>query len=118
MTPIPGMIFRKMTKPYTKALKAHRKRPHTRGLKRVEVTIGERDALLVRKLASELRRNDANADRLRFTLRAAVAERRQPTLAEALYDPAIAGPEFDPVFEEIERFRHDPIMTQVRDIEL
>jgi len=39
-------------------------------------------------------------------------------LAEALYDPALAGPEFDAIFEEIERSRHDPAMMQVRDVDL
>jgi hypothetical protein len=31
---------------------------------------------------------------------------------------SIAGPEFDKVFEEIERFRHQPEMMKVRDIDL
>ncbi len=87
-------------------------------MKRVEVTLREQDAALVRRLAAELRRNDSNADRLRFVLRGAIAEHREPTLAEALYDPIIAGPEFDEVFEEIERFRHDPVMMKVRDVDL
>ena len=59
-----------------------------------------------------------NAERIRFALHGAFTERRGPTLAESLYDPSIAGPEFDEVFAEIERFRHDPIMMQVRDIDL
>jgi hypothetical protein len=102
----------------TKALKAHRKRLRTRRMKRVEVTLRERDAALMRKLAAHLRRDDANAQRLRAVLGAAVKEQRGPTVAEMLYDPAIAGPEFDEVFEEIERFRHHPIMMQVRDVDL
>ena len=102
----------------TKAVKAHRKRLRTRKMKRVEVTVREEDAALVRKFAAQLRRNDENAQRLRFVLRGAVAEHRGPTIAEALYDPAIAGPEFDEVFEEIERFRHHPVMQQVRDVDL
>lgn len=102
----------------TTALKAHRKRLQTRRMKRVEVTVRNQDAALVRRLATELRRNDANAERLRFVLRVAGAEHRGPTLAEALYDPVIAGPEFDEVFEEIERFRHHPVMMKVRDLDL
>ncbi|MEA2904324.1 MAG: hypothetical protein QOI12_1711 [Alphaproteobacteria bacterium] len=100
----------------TKAVKAHRKRLRTRRMKRVEVTVREKDAALVRKLAAALRRDGDNAERLRLVVHAAVHERpRGPTLAEALYDPVIAGPEFDEVFAEIERFRHDPIMMQLRD---
>ncbi len=87
-------------------------------MKRVELTLREQDAGLVRRLAAELRRNDENADRLRFVLRGAVARHRGPTIAEALYDPSVAGPEFDEVFEEIERFRHHPVMMKVRDVDL
>ncbi len=36
------------------------------------------------------------------------------TLREALFDPVIAGPEFDEVFEKIEQFRHQPEMMKVR----
>ena len=32
--------------------------------------------------------------------------------------PDISGPEFDALFDEIERFRHHPAMMQVRDVEL
>jgi hypothetical protein len=32
--------------------------------------------------------------------------------------PDISGPEFDHIFEEIERFRHSPIAMKVRDIDL
>ena len=102
----------------TKALRAHRKRLQARRMKRVEVTLREQDAALVRRLAAELRRNDANAERLRLVLRGALAEHRGTRIAEALYDPVIAGPEFDQVFEEIERFRHQPEMMSVRDIDL
>jgi hypothetical protein len=101
-----------------KALKAHRKRLRTRKMKRLEVTVRDQDAALVRQLATDLRRNDSNAERLRSVLRAAVAEHRGPTLLEALYDPAVAGPEFDEVFEEIERSRHDPAMMRLRDVDL
>ena len=102
----------------TKAPKAHRKLLQTRRMKRVEVTVRNQDAALVQRLATELRRNDANAERLRLVLRGAVAEHRGPTLAETLYDPVIAGPEFDDVFEEIERFRHHPLMMKLRDVDL
>ena len=102
----------------TKALRAHRKRLQTRRMKRVEVTLREQDAALIRRLAADLRRNDANADRLRFVLRGTLAEHRGTTIAEALYDPVIAGPEFDEAFEEIERIRHHPVMMKVRAIDL
>jgi hypothetical protein len=102
----------------TKALRAHRKRLQARRMKRVEVTLREQDAALIRRLVADLRRNDANADRLRFVLRGTLAEHRGTRIAEALYDPVIAGPEFDKVFEEIERFRHQPEMMKVRDIDL
>jgi hypothetical protein len=32
--------------------------------------------------------------------------------------PDISGPEFDDVFEEIERLRHDPTANKMRDVEL
>jgi hypothetical protein len=102
----------------TKAVKTHRKRLRTRGLKRVEVTVRADDAALMRRLAADLRRSDANAERLRTSLQAAFADRRRTTLAESLYDPTIAGPEFDEVFEEIEQFRHDPAMAKARSIDL
>ena len=87
-------------------------------MKRVEVTVRDRDAALIRKLADALRHDGENAERIRFALHGAFTERRGPTLAESLYDPSIAGPEFDDVFEEIERFRHDPVMMKVRDVKL
>jgi hypothetical protein len=39
-------------------------------------------------------------------------------LAEALHVPVISGPEFDAVFEEIDRARRDPVMLKVRDVDL
>jgi hypothetical protein len=80
--------------------------------------LGPQDASLVRRLAGELRRGDANADRLRFILRGALAEQRGTSIAEALYDPVVARPEFDDVFEEIERSRHASEMMKVRDVDL
>ena len=38
--------------------------------------------------------------------------------AEALYDPAIAEPEFDNVFEDMERSRRDPVNMKMRDVDL
>ena len=101
-----------------KAVRAHRKRLQARRMKRVEVTLRERDAALIRQLAADLRRNDSNADRLRRVLRGALAEQRGTSIAQALYDPIIAGPAFDELFEEIERSRHHPMMMKVRDIDL
>jgi len=103
----------------TKALKAHRKRLQTRRMKRVEVTLRENDAALVRKLAATLRRDGVAARRVRAVLSKAVADKHEPTLAEILAGlPDISGPEFDSVFEEIEQFRHHPVMMKVRDVEL
>jgi hypothetical protein len=87
-------------------------------MKRVEVTLREQDAALIRRLAGELRRKDVNAERLRSVLRGVLAKSRGTNLAEALYDPAISGPEFDEVFQEIEQFRRSPEMMRVRDIDL
>jgi hypothetical protein len=103
----------------TKAVKAHRKRLRTRRMKRVEVTVGEQDAALLRAVAAQLRRNDGGAERIRALLRGTAADSRGPTVAAVMSSlPDISGPEFDAVFDEIERFRHDPIMMKVRDIEL
>ena len=107
-----------MTTARNKALKSHRKRLRTRRLKRVEVTLHEKDAALIRRVALELRRKDANADRLRFALRGALANDRGTSIAEALYDPVIAQPEFDELFEEIGRLRHQSPMMNPRDVDL
>ncbi len=101
----------------TKAVKTHRKRLRTRGLKRVEVTVPVEHVPLVRDFAAQLRESPANATRIKPARRA--DERTGPKrLAEALYDPAIAGPEFDDVFDEIDRARHDPAMQTTRDVDL
>ncbi len=102
----------------TKAVKTHRKRLKTRRMQRVEVTVRRQDAALVRKLASELRRDDPAAQRLRKILADATDQPSKRTVAD-VFDalPDVSGPEFDAAFEEIERFRHDPIMMEVRDIE-
>jgi hypothetical protein len=49
----------------------------------------------------------------------AVGRNTEPSIADVLRSlPDISGPEFDWVFEEIERLRQHPIMKQVRDVEL
>jgi hypothetical protein len=49
----------------------------------------------------------------------AVGRSTEPSIADILCSlPDISGPEFDAVFEEIERLRQHPIMKQVRDVEL
>jgi hypothetical protein len=101
----------------TKAVKTHRKRLRTRGLKRVEVTVLAEHVMLVRDFAAQLRENPARAKEITAAVRAE-EKKRSKNLAEALYDPAVAGPDFDDVFEEIERSRHDPEMMKTRDIEL
>jgi hypothetical protein len=103
----------------TKSPKPRRKRSSPRAPKPVAKAARDPDAALVRQLAAELQRGDENAERLRAVLRAALAERRGPTLAEILNaGPDISGPEFDHIFEEIERFRHHPVMMKVRDVDL
>ena len=103
----------------TKAVKAHRKRLRSRRIKRVEVTVREDDAALIRQLARLLRRDEDAALRARTMVRAAVEQQSGPTIAEAIRSlPDISGPEFDEVFEEIVRFRHHPVMMQVRDVDL
>jgi hypothetical protein len=88
-------------------------------MKRIEVTVQNHDAVLIRKLAAALRRNDASARKVRMVMRDTVKQQREPTIAEVIDSlPDISGPEFDAVFEEIERFRHHPVMTQVRDVDL
>jgi hypothetical protein len=101
----------------TKALKAHRKRLHTRGLKRVEVTVHVKNVPLLRDVAAKLRATTTDARRIRAAL-APTKRKKSKSLAEALYDPAVAGAEFDEVFEEIERLRRDPEMMKTRDVEL
>ena len=103
----------------TKAVKAHRKRLRTRGMKRVEVTVPSKDADLVREVAAVLRSNSGQAQCLRTSLRQATDRGPEPTIAEAMDSlPDISGPEFDAFFEEIERFRHHPTMLKMRDIDV
>jgi hypothetical protein len=100
----------------TEAVKTHRKRLRTRGLKRVEVTVRAENVALLRDLAARLRTTTEESKRIKATL--APASNRKRSLAEALYDPVLAGREFDDVFEELERSRHDPEMMKTRDIDL
>jgi hypothetical protein len=103
----------------TKALKAHRKRLRARKMKRVEVTVHERDAPLIRRLAAELRRDDQATRRIRAALDRTAADEDGPTVAKVMDSlPDVSGSEFDKVFEEIERLRHDPVMMRVRDVDL
>jgi hypothetical protein len=102
----------------TKALKSHRKRLRSSGLKRVEVTVPSRDAKLVREVASVLRNGGATARRLASSVKQITRGEAEPTVAEVIESmPDISGPEFDAIFEEIERLRHDPIVNKVRDVE-
>ncbi len=103
----------------TKAVKTHRKRQHARGMKRVEVTVPARDAKLVREVAAALRTGGVAAQRITKSLRQITGRSREPTIADVMdAGPDISGAEFDAVFEEIERFRHDPVMQKVRDVDL
>jgi hypothetical protein len=102
----------------SKALKAHRKRLHSRGLKRVEVTVRAEHVSLLRDVAAKLRAGHANVKRFKAALKEAETIGRGKSLAEALYDPVVAAPEFDEVFDEIERSRRDPAMLKMREIDL
>jgi hypothetical protein len=103
----------------TKALKTHRKRLRNNGLKRVEVTVPSRDAKVVREVAALLRAGGASARRLAASVREIGGVGKEPTIAEVMDSlPDISGPEFDAVFEEIERFRRDPVANKLRDVDL
>ena len=101
----------------TKALKAHRKRLRSSGLKRVEVTVLTENVPLLRDVAAKLRTAGDDAKRIRAALKT-TSPRAKKSFAEALHDPVVAGPEFDDVFEEIERSRHAPEMMKTRDVDL
>jgi transposase-like protein len=108
-----------MTSAQKKAIKKHRSRIRQRGMKRVEIVVLNQDAGLVRDVAATLRRDDVSARKLRTAMRSAVGRSNEPSIADVLRSlPDISGPEFDAVFEEIERLRQHPIMKQVRDVEL
>lgn len=104
--------------PRTKAVKAHRKRLQSRGLRRVEVTVKAEHVGLLRAVAANLRAGYAETKRIKAALEGEAAHGKRSSLAEALYDPIVAGPDFDEAFEQIERSRHDPVMTQMRDVDL
>lgn len=99
----------------TKAVKTHRKRLRRRGLKRVEVTVPAQDTELVREIASALRANGPEAQ----TIRQAPSRKKHLSAAEVIdAGPDISGPEFDSVFDEIERLRRDPVLQRAREVDL
>lgn len=100
----------------TKAVKSHRKRLRARGMRRVEVTVRAENVPLLRDVAAKLRET-TDVKRIKVAL-TAPSLKKTCSLAEALYDPIVAAPEFDEVFEQIERSRHDPEMMKTRDIDL
>ena len=103
----------------SKAVKSHRRRLRKRRMKRVEVTVRDGDTGLIRDMAAALRRDDTPARRLRAMVRQAVAPASEASLGKVFESlPDISGREFDSVFDEIERLRHDPIMSRVREIDL
>jgi hypothetical protein len=88
-------------------------------MKRIEIVVRNQDAALLRAVAARLRRNDASASKLRTALRNASEQSAHPSIADVMHSlPDISGPEFDDVFQQIEQFRHHPMMKQVRDVEL
>ncbi|MGB9364398.1 MAG: hypothetical protein WCE79_00145 [Xanthobacteraceae bacterium] len=103
----------------TKALKFHRKRLRTRGMKRVEVTVPVRDAELVRRIASVLRADNPPMRLVADNIREVVSGKKQLSAAEVIdAGPDISGPEFDTVFDEIERLRRDPVLQRTREVDL
>jgi hypothetical protein len=103
----------------TKALKTHRKRLRKNGLKRVEVTVPSHREKVVREVAALLRAGGVPAQQLTTSVRQISGGGKEPTIAEVMDSlPDISGPEFDAVFEEIERLRHDPVLNRLRDVDL
>ena len=100
----------------TKAVKSHRKRLHARGMKRVEVTVRAENVALLRDVAAKLRET-SDVTRIAAAL-VPPPPTKTRSLADALYDPILADPAFDEVFEQIERSRRDPEMMKTRDIDL
>lgn len=100
-----------------KALKSHRKRLRDNGLKRVEVSVRAEHVELLRDVAARLREKSADLKRIKSAISPEPVGKRR-SLVDALYDPAIAGPEFDDVFEELERLRRDPEMQRTREVDL
>jgi hypothetical protein len=100
----------------TKAVKSHRKRLRARGMKRVEVTVRAENVPLLRDVAAKLRET-SDVKRIQAAL-ALPSSNKPRSLADALYDPIVADPKFDDIFEQIERSRHDPEMMKTRDIDL
>ena len=113
------LFFPEMTNAQKKALRAHRTRLRKRGLRRVEVTVRAQDVGLLRDVADALREDGKRAQRMRTLLRDAASEPAGPTIAEVMTSlPDISGPEFDAIFEDIDRFRQHPVMMKVRDVDL
>ena len=55
----------------------------------------------------------------RAELRQIASQKKGPTAVEVIdAGPDISGPEFDPVFEEIERIRRDPTLQKAREFDL
>jgi hypothetical protein len=103
----------------SKAIRNHRARLRKRGMKRIEVVVRSQDAAMVRDLAAALRHDDEAVRKLRTAVRDAIGQHAEPSIADVLRSlPDVSGPEFDSAFEEIERLRQQPIMKQVRDVEL
>jgi hypothetical protein len=101
----------------TKALKSHRKRLRDSGLKRVEVSVRAEHVELLRDVAARLREKTADPKRIQSAISPKPAGKRR-SLVDALYDPAVAGSEFDDVFDELERLRRDPETQRTRDVDL
>jgi hypothetical protein len=94
-----------MTKAAT-AVTAHRKRQRQRGLVRVEVSVPERDADIVRRLAAALRGAPEDAERARVAVANASGRK-----VSTLYD-LVARPDGDAGLDAL----LDEILTRDRDL--
>jgi len=106
----------------TRAVKAHRARQKRRGMKRLEVNVPAREAPVIRRAASVLRAQSAEAARLRQVL-GFPRETGNPasapdlfamtpalsTVGEALWDEAMA---------QVVRDRRDRVLSRARKVTL
>jgi uncharacterized Fe-S cluster-containing radical SAM superfamily enzyme len=59
----------------TQALQEHRRRLAERGIKRVEVSVSEADADLIRRVAKALGKDDKTSDRVRTVIQGLVPDK-------------------------------------------
>ncbi len=106
----------------SKAVNAHRTRLKKQGLKRVEVSVPAREAVVIRKAAAVLRGPRVDAARLRLLLGFAADNNRVTNAAELFAMPERPSPTgealWDEAMAEIERDRKDPALNRRRKVAL